>query len=138
MKTLDELRRWAASAPDGTMVPAACLAELLDAVEATETAPMRSGAGHDEPTTWRALLWTVDAETRIGRDELLEAVGRGPSWLYRHTGPSADDRMPHRKLDGQLVFVVGEVRRWLRDHEELIEVGQLDGAPRLRSIEGGR
>lgn len=138
MKTLDDLRRWAASAPPGTMVPADRLAELLGTVEGTEAAPVPSEPGHDEPATWRVLLWTVDAECRIGRDELLEAVGRAPSWLYRHTGPSADDRIPHRKLEGQLVFVVGEVRRWLRDHEELIEVGRTDGSPRLRSIEGGR
>ena len=89
------------------------------------------------PLPWRVLLWTVDPETRIGRDELLEAVGRPPSWLYRHTAEEATDRIPHRKLDGQLVFVVGEVRRWLREREEIIEAGPIDRARTMRSISGG-
>ena len=79
---------------------------------------------------WRILLWTVDSETRIGRDELLEAVGRPASWLYRHTGAkkgacSMGDRIPHRKLDGELVFIVGEVRQWLRDREEIVMAGPM-------------
>ena len=73
--------------------------------------------------SWRVLLWTTDPETRIGRDELLEAVGRPPSWLYRHTGPTVEDRIPHRKLDGELVFLVGEVRYWLQEREEIVKAG---------------
>ena len=69
-----------------------------------------------QPAPWRVLLWTVDPETRIGRAELLEAVGRPASWLYRHTGPKVADRIPHRKLDGELVFLVGEAGQRLRLH----------------------
>lgn len=122
MRTFAELRTWAASAPVGTMVPAGRLAELLGDLEPAHP----PAAASDGPATWRVLLWTVDPETRIGRDELLEAVGRPVSWLYRHTGPKAADRIPHRRLDGQLVFVVGEVRRWLREREEIIAAGPLD------------
>ena len=89
-----------------------------------------------QPTSWRVLLWTVDSETRIGRAELLEAVGRPASWLYRHTGPSAEARIPHRKLDGGLVFVVGEVRAWLREREEVVEAGPVMES--LRIAGGGR
>ena len=63
------------------------------------------------------------------RAELLEAVGRPPSWLYRHTGPKAKHRIPHRKLDGDLIFLVGEVRRWLRDREEIVVAGPMDAVP---------
>jgi hypothetical protein len=108
------------------------LREALDDVE-PEGAPEPST---DASLPWRALLWTVDAETRIGKDELLEAVGRPVSWLYRHTGEKSSERIPHRRLDGQLVFVVGEVRRWLREREEIVEVGLVDGGV-LRSIPGG-
>ena len=84
--------------------------------------PAPTGSGNDseihaEPYTWREKLWTVPEETRIGAYEMCEALGRTKSWLYHRTGPSAKDRIPHRKLDGELVFVVGDVREWLRRRE---------------------
>ena len=134
MKTLTDLRRWAASAPSGTLVSVESLRAVLGELEPErEPEPVTTA-----PPTWRVLLWTVEPETRIGRDELLEAVGRPQSWLYRHTGPAATDRIPHRRLDGQLVFVVGEMRRWLREREEIIEAGPIDRAPRLQSLGGGQ
>ena len=122
MRSLEALRAWVGSAPPGT------LAGLLDEL-AVGTAAQPPEVVPDSPVvpTWRALLWTVDPETRIGRNELLEAVGRPVSWLYRHTGQAAGDRIPHRKLDGQLVFLVGEVRRWLRQREEVVSSGPVDG-----------
>ena len=33
-------------------------------------------------------------------------------------------RIPCRKLDGELVFVVGEVRQWLLDNEETVVAGR--------------
>ena len=85
MKTLTDLRRWAASAPSGTMLSVESLLEVLGGLE-PEREPEPAPTA---PPTWRVLLWTVEPETRIGRDELLEAVGRPQSWLYRHTGPAA-------------------------------------------------
>lgn len=113
------------------MIPVEQLSPLLG--ELVEGGQFQASVVPDSPIapTWRALLWTIDPETRIGRDELLEAVGRPVSWLYRHTGEAAKDRIPHRKLDGQLVFVVGEVRTWLRDHEEIVVVGASDSGRRL-------
>lgn len=105
------------------MIPAAELADVLGSVEPADV-PQPTAAS--APPSWRVLLWQVPADTRIGRVELLEAVGRPPSWLYRHTGSKAENRIPHRKLDGELVFVVGEVREWLREHEEIIEAGPTD------------
>jgi len=130
MKTLSDLRTWAASAPAGTLLPVEQLAATLDSLEPEPP------AAPDMPTStsWRALLWTVDAETRIGREELLEAVGRPASWLYRYTGPASTDRIPHRRLDGQLVFVVGEVRGWLREREEIVLAAPMDTQGRPLSI----
>lgn len=124
MKTLEALRAWVDSAPAGTLIPAGHLAELLDDLDDGEPTH-RLAVVAEAPITpsWRVLLWTVDPETRVSRDELLAALGRPASWLYRHTGEAAENRIPHRKLDGQLVFVVGEVRRWLRDREEIVVGG---------------
>jgi hypothetical protein len=130
-KILDQLR----GLPKGTLVPVeAILEHLADEVSPTgEPAAPDAGiaALHTAPPSWRVLLWTVPAETRIGREELLEAVGRPRSWLYRHTAPKAEHRIPHRKLDGELVFVVGEVRAWLKASEEIVQAGPLD-SPRLQ------
>jgi hypothetical protein len=70
----------------------------------------------------------VDAETRLGVREAAEALGRPVSFVYRHTSEKAAGgaRLPHRRLDGELVFVAGELRSWLREHEETIEPGRMD------------
>ena len=125
----DRLRAIVGPLPPGAAVtlPADTLRAWLaeECEEPTTLEPERAVP----PPSWRALLWTVDPETRIGRVELLEAVGRPASWLYRHTGPKAEVRIPHRKLDGELIFLVGEVRAWLREHEEVVEAGlMLDSA----------
>ena len=56
----------------------------------------------------------------------MEAVGRPKSWLYRRTKAKAKDRIPHRKLDGELVFLVGEIREWLRAREDIVEARPTD------------
>ncbi len=127
MKALNDFRRWVATAPNGTMVSTKTLAEMLDAFDMEPAPEIAKDAA--PPLPWTFLLWTADPETRIGRTELLEAVGRPASWLYRHTGPKAKHRIPHRKLDGELIFVVGEVRRWLRDREEIVIAGPMDVIP---------
>ena len=72
-----------------------------------------------EPTwTWRERLWVAPAETRIGTHELAEALGRPKSWIYARTQAGAEDPLPHSKFDGTLVFMVGEVRAWIREREE--------------------
>ena len=115
--TLADLLAALRQMPTGTMVPAVEMAARLEAVcpiEHTTTDVVT------EPT-WRERLWTAPAETRIGRQELLEAVGRSENWLYRHTGARAKcSRIPCRKLDGELVFLVGEVRQWVLEHEETV------------------
>ena len=70
--------------------------------------------------TWREKLWVVPSETRIGTEELAEALGRPKSWVYARTEASAEHKIPHRKLDGSfLVFVVGDIREWIEAREEV-------------------
>ena len=105
------------------MVPAAEMAARLEEVCAIAYTTPDDGS---EPT-WRERLWMCPPETRIGRKELLEALGRSENWLYRHTGTKAKcSRIPCRKLDGELVFVVGEVRQWLIEHEEIVVPGRTE------------
>ena len=116
-----ELREWLAGAPPGTLVPAGVLAQAL----ASGWSADRSSPGTQESPSWRERLWLVPPDTRLGAAELLDAIGRTRSWLYRHTGPnSPGSRIPHRKLDGELVFLAGEVRQWLQDTEQVVVRGR--------------
>ena len=127
-KALGSLLAWLREAPPGTSVDAATVADRIDElVNAPNSRPI-------DAATWREKLWTAPDEARIGRSELLEAIGRTESWLYRHTSPKCEcARIPHRKLDGELVFVVGEVRQWLVDHEEIVVPGRPLGECATRS-----
>ena len=130
--------------PRGTLVPVEAVLDALAACPGLESLdPSPSLAAPTRPTTvalaeaqsWRVLLWTAPAETRIGRAELLEAVGRPKSWLYRHTGKAGRcPRIPHRRVDGELVFVVGELRAWLVQHEVVV----VPASPALRVVERAR
>ena len=133
--TLEELQRWAASAPPGTSIPVASLAELLGGLE-DETGPRSVPEEPSEPVsrTWRERLWTVPAETRLGVHELAEALNRPKSWIYRRTGEKAEDRIPHRKQGGELVFAAGEVRAWLRADEEIIAAGPMESTAAERRL----
>ena len=84
--------------------------------------------------TWRERLWLVPAETRLGIAELCEALGRSQSWAYRRTGVKAEQPLPHRLLDGQLVFVAGEIRHWIRTHEESVSECPMDSTPGERAM----
>ena len=85
--------------------------------------------------TWREKLWIAPAETRIGTTELAEAFGRPKSWVYAHTEAGAENPVPHRKLDGVLVFTVGEVRAWVRESEEVLVAGPMESTqPEIRSL----
>ena len=101
------------------MLEATALLGLLAGAEPF-SAPAAPRVATFEPT-WRERLWTVPPETRIGVRELAEALGRPKSWVYRRTAPHGERApLPHRKLDGELVFIVGEIRGWLPDHETVV------------------
>src|SRR5438552_7224467 len=78
----------------GPVVAPSLAAALADALErlaqllretTPATQPVAPVPAVTEQLPWSALLWVVPAETRIGRRELLAALGRPRSWLYRHT-----------------------------------------------------
>ena len=127
-RTLPALRDWLAAAPPGTMLAADALRATLSELEPVEAPGLlpavRSSA--DAPAaTWRERLWIAPAETRLGVRECAEAIGRPVSFVYRHTSEKceAGDRLPHKKLDGELTFVAGELRAWILEHEETITSG---------------
>ena len=114
-ESLSAVLAWLESAPDGAMLPASALRAWLTPLLAVETPTVPVGA---VTATWRERLWTAPPDTRMGVVEVAEALGRPSSWVYRRTGEAAaKSRLPHRKLDGELVFTAGEVREWLKQHE---------------------
>ena len=118
---LGELQTWLSQAPPGTLVPADSLAQAI----AASVPNIQGRSVVQQPMSWRERLWLVAPDTRLGVAELLEALGRTKSWLYRHTGPnSPGTRIPHRKLEGELVFVAGEICSWVRDNELVRVPGQ--------------
>lgn len=130
-----ELRAWLASAPAGTTVPAASILDLLDVDSAPE--PQAPQVAPDPvPLTWAERLWLVPAETRLGTSEVLEALQRSRSWLYAQmaAGKGAD-RLPHRRLDGTLLFTAGELRAWVRAHEEVVCAGPMESTPTERHLQ---
>jgi len=145
-KTLTGLLGWLEAAPDGTSIPAASLLVLLRDVE-RQPAPDAATAQVAIPAPgWRSRLWSCPPDTRLGKSELCEALGRSADWLYRHTSERAAEkreekgrpagRIPHRRFDGQLVFVAGEIRAWLRDSEEIMHAGPMEtpASRRLRVV----
>ena len=123
MNTLADFRRWVSDAAAlDAMVPASKLDALLDGIGEVEARdPV---ALPDAPSvSWRERLWTVPAETRLGVAEVAEAMGRPKSYVYARTGPKAEDPLPHRKLDGSVVLTAGELRAWIREHEEVVHAG---------------
>lgn len=127
-----EFAVWLAQAPPGTLVPARELASLLGKGAENETGVGAITQGHDAVSnTWREKLWTVPADTRLGVREVAEATGRSLDWVYKHTGAAGSGlRLPHRKLDGHLVFLAGELRAWLLEAERIVEPGRQRG-PRV-------
>ena len=120
-QTLAEFINWLGLAPPNTSLGAKDVHALLVKLVSSPVAPVTAQPSVVPEPTWRERLATAPAETRIGVTELAEAVGRTKSWVYRHTSAkSGAPMLPHHKLDGELVFLVGEVRRWLDQNEEVI------------------
>ena len=126
-RTISELADWCGRAPAGTHLDACVLADTLTALEAHRPVhPPTESPEPPAPETWRERLWRVPAETRLGVAEVAEALGRPKSFIYARTGPKAEDMIPHRKLDGALMFAAGELRAWIRAREEVVCAGAMD------------
>lgn len=131
-----ELRRQLEAIPDGSLVPIEFAREVVR--ELLSSAGITPSPGGDPPlpdeapatASWRVKFWTVPAETRLGVKELCEATGKPASWCYRHCSQKSGlDLLPHRKLDGALIFLAGEVRAWLEAHERTVVRPSSDVAP---------
>ena len=122
------LRRLCEIATPGMLVPVADLRVLLD--ECDDSLPEPAPVTIQVEPTWRERLWTAPAEARLGVPDVAEAIGRPRSWVYRHTSTrSGCPVLPHRKLDGELLFTAGEIRAWLRDHEAVMRYAAAAATP---------
>lgn len=88
----------------------------------------------DPVPTWRERLWVVPADTRIGVVELADALSVSKSWIYARTRQEAEDSLPCRKLGDSLYFRVGEIRTWIREHEEVMHALPSSARPDLERI----
>lgn len=95
--------------------------DAAEPVERAETEPVEA-AGE----TWRCRLWRAPSEARLGLPEVVEALGTSRSWVYQRTRSDAEDPLPHAKLSGGLVFRAGELRHWIREHEDVQVAGPSD------------
>ena len=136
--TASEFRCWLETLADASAVlPASeVLSRLPKVSDMLETSSQEPTLTEPSPLelTWRERLWTAPAETRLGIVELCEGLGRSQSWAYKRTGPKAEDPLPHRLLDGQLVFLCGEIRHWVRTHEESISECPMDSTASERAL----
>lgn len=140
MTVAARLRQLCDLAPPGTMIlvdslRAALEAEPGDGVGQGEAVEANTDAVRDVDSTpsWRERLWVVPAETRIGVAEVCEAFGRPKSWLYKHTSAKPNPTIPHRKFDGELRFVVGELRAWAREREDVVQAGPMESTAAERA-----
>jgi predicted DNA-binding transcriptional regulator AlpA len=125
IRDLAEFAEWLASLPDGTMLPANGIRSIVARLPRETQAPLRPV----ETVTWRERLWSAPSETRVSVRELAEALGKSKHWIYKRTtrAHSVAIPLPHRRLEnGNLEFVVGEIRAWISRvsheinyHEEL-------------------
>ena len=131
--TVSELLAWCERAPDGTHLDARSIADILASLPSeVPRSPATQPEPAEAPWTWRERLWTVPAETRLGVVEVAEAFGRPRSFVYARTGPKTEEPVPHRKLDGTLVFTAGELRAWIRAHEDVVVAGPVESSPAER------
>jgi predicted DNA-binding transcriptional regulator AlpA len=101
--------------------------------EALEATPATTGTATATVTATASLGFTPEwfaeapADTRISVQELCAATGRSRGGLYKLV---REDGLPARRLpDKTFVFVVGEVRQWLRERERVVNTF----IPRVRS-----
>lgn len=93
------------------------LAEALAALLAEAAPPPLVPNQRPTPPSWRERLWTAPLDCRIGVVELAEALGRSKAFCYRLTRLK---EVPFRRLDGQLLFRVGDIRDWLKQREDVV------------------
>jgi hypothetical protein len=133
-ETPADMAAWCERAPAGTHLDVQVVADVLNsAVDPEAGEPSHEVTTPSDSWTWRERLWTVPAETRLGVAEVAEALGRGRPFVYARTGAKAEKPIPHRKLDGTLLFTAGELRAWIRDREAVLVAGRSESTASERS-----
>src|SRR5690242_9751364 len=86
--TLASVRDWLRRAPTGTVVPAAAVLELLDAI-----GPLKPETPALEyRMNWRERIWLVPDETRLGVEECAEVFGEDKTWVWQRTSTATGKR----------------------------------------------
>jgi hypothetical protein len=138
MESLEALLRWAQSAPRGTTIPAEALVDLLQELEMESPPTVEVVEATPRHDSWRSRIWTVPEDTRLGVEDVAEAIGRSKHAVYRAASSTRRvatgnkdkegkpkyrttqnlDPLPSRKVGGQLSFRAGDVRAWLERQED--------------------
>jgi len=95
--------------------------------QVTET--MREAVKAQVHPSWRERLWSCEPKTRLWLDEVAEAMGKSKAAvraLIRRHG------LPCRRRHGELVFLAGEVRDWMRVQEHVVQPSVIPAAARTR------
>jgi hypothetical protein len=116
--------------PPDAMLPAAWICEQLDAEPSAVELPALDPT---VPASWRERLWTAPPDMRLGVREVAEALDRSADWVYRAVNAArASEKgrrpLPCARLDGELLFRAGDVRTWVQQSEEVVNVAP----PQLR------
>jgi hypothetical protein len=115
LNTLGAVLSWLRSLPPGCLIPASALIERLQDAAVDEFEPISTPGPILPPN---AAFWTYPPDTRLTVVQLALALNRPKSWVYRRTSrKSGLPRLPHRRLDGGLSFLAGEVRAYVLEHE---------------------
>lgn len=119
MRTLADVVAMVKRTPEGTLFTRAGVLEMLRECGAVAGEPVHLTAGRDAavPAPWPERIWTVPDHTQLSAAQCAKAIGRSRSALYQLT---RNERIPHGKRDGVLVFQASEIRAWLKDKTEPI------------------
>ncbi len=117
------LRRWLAATPPGAAVLLSAEQAHAVAGPSLETPAPVAGTAPPrcDPTPWRERLWTVPAETLLTSAEAADALGLTRDAIHRRTAkkrPAGLTALPHRRMDGVLVFRAGDLREWVEQFGE--------------------
>ena len=117
VKTLHDFRTLLEQLDPSASHPTAWILAQLEEVGESEPGPPVEAVGAGLP--WTERIWACHADTRLSLAQVAEACGRGMSWVYHRTGPSADpeQRIPTRQFDGRVVVRASDLRAWLREQE---------------------
>ena len=108
--------------PTGTLFSREGVLEILDRIATGPTGPSTggvatNGAPRVEDMPWPERLWVVPPDTRLGTQEIGEALRRSKSTIY-HQSRRKKDPLPVKKLHGGLLSITaGDLCAWIVRNE---------------------